>query len=238
MVFDLLLAATLAAGFSATIPSPRFFRMSIAVIAPAVAFALAGRGVLAFVAPFALLYLIATVRSPRFGVGRAAVVGICLISVALLGATAVAIQRDNFRLRAHSTVDTPPLVSKDDWDAWHFVKRTTSPQSLVFTSLTGPAVDDWQGWNYYPMLGARQVYIAGWFNSELSVNSTALNAQLAANTDVLTGRRRGCDVPYGRLFAHYYAVMRRGEPAPPHSRLLHENASRLVYRLPNCTGTA
>ena len=239
MVFDLLLAATVAAGLTATLPAPRLFRISLAALGPAVAFALAGRGVLAFVAPFALVYMLALVRSPRFGVRPTAIAGICLVLVALVGATVVAIHRDNFRLRAHTTVkNARPIVSRDDWDAWHFVKTKTDPRSLVFTSLTGRVVDDWHGWNYYPMLGARQVYIAGWFNSELKVNDSALIAQLDANRDVLSGRRRGCDVPDGRSFRPYYAVLQRGEHAPPRARLVHETASRLVYRLPDCNGAA
>lgn len=239
MVFDLLLAATIAAGFIATLPSARFLRLSVAALGIGLVFALAGRGVLAFVAPFAVLFLLARVQAPRIGTRVAAFAGLGAVLIALVGATAVAVHRDNFRIRAHSSFASAQLLlSRDDWDAWHFVKTKTEPGSLVFTSLTGRTVDEHHGWNYYAMLGARQSYVAGWIDNDLSVNEPALIAILAANSDVLSGRRQGCDVSNGAGHPAYYAVLQRGERPPPHATLVHRNASLFVYRLAACNRTA
>jgi hypothetical protein len=239
MVFDLLLAATIAAGFIATLPSSRLLRLAIAALGPALVFALAGRGVLAFVAPFSLLVFLTGVRAGRATIRVVSIAGAGLVLVAVLGATAVAVERDNFRIRARSTVPgAQPLLSRDDWDAWHFVKASTEPRALIFTSLTGRTVDEHHGWNYYAMLGARQVYIAGWVDNDLSVNERVLVAMLDANSNVLAGKRRSCVVANAKSYTAYYAVMQRGEDPPPRAKLLHENPSLAIYLLPHCSAAA
>ena len=236
-VFLILLAMTFAGGLAASARRWRLYRLSLAVLALALVFAFAGRGLLAYVAPFVLIAFLASIRSATAWVRLGGAVGLACVIFAALGASAYAVRRDNFRLRAASTVPgfKPPL-SRDDWDVWHHVGTITEPRSLIFTSLTGATVDEEHGWNYYAMVANRQIYIAGWVEGDLRVEPRALLARLGSNSAVLAGRLRACDVPGARGFNPYYAVLAGGERPPPDALPRYRNASFAIYRLQGCGG--
>ena len=106
----------------------------------------------------------------------------------------------------------------------------------MFTSLTGHVLRDAErqpagktadagnGWNYYPMTGRRQLYIAGWINGDYRDDAHGLTARLSSNDAVLAGRSRPCDVPEASSYAPYYVVLERSQRPPPRSRLLHGTA--------------
>ena len=169
------------------------------------------------------------------------------IAVAALGATAVAADRENFRLRPRTTaVGLRPPLSRHDWEMWRWVRMRTPHRSLVFTSLTGHVLreadtsigpettDDGNGWNYYPMTGGRQLYIAGWINGDYRDDARGLTARLNSNDAVLAGHSRPCDVPGAGSYAPYYVVLERSQRPPPRARLLHDNSALAVYRLGGC----
>ena len=246
-VFGLLVAAVVASGLAAAVRSARLYGAVLAALGTGLVFAFAGRSILAFVAPFALAAAFVAAHSLGRGARAAAALGVAAIAVAALGATAVAADRENFRLRARTTAAglRPPL-SRDDWEVWRWVRMETPSSSLVFTSLTGHVLrdadtsvgretaDDGNGWNYYPMTGRRQLYIAGWINGDYRDDAHGLSARLSSNDAVLVGRSRPCDVPEASSYAPYYVVLERSQRPPPGSRLLHRNAALAVYRLAGC----
>ena len=234
LVFALLLAATVAVGLAATVGSTKLYPKAIARFAPGLVFALAGRGVLAFLAPFSIAFLIPYVPSRSALARTFATVSVALVLLAMLAASAVAVRRDTFGLSPHRMAGLRPVLSRDDWDAWHYVRTRTPPRALIFTSLTGLTVDEHHGWNYYAMLGGRQIYIAGWIENDISVHQDQLVRRLQTNADVLGGRLTPCELGAGWSLGPYYAVLRRSDAVPPHARLVHENPSLAVYRLASC----
>jgi hypothetical protein len=246
-VFALLIAAVVASGLAAAVHSTRLYGAAMFALGTGLVFAFAGRGVLAFVAPFAIAGAIVAAQSLGRGARTAAALGVAVIAFAALGATAVAAHRENFRLRARTTATgvRPPLT-REDWEAWRWVRRSTPRRSLLFTSLTGHVLQDAgtstgaktadaaNGWNYYPMIGRRQLYIAGWVNGDYRDDAEGLTERLGSNDAVLAGSVRPCDVPEAGSYAPYYVVLERSQRPPPRSRLLHQNAALAVYRLAGC----
>jgi hypothetical protein len=236
-VFLILLALTVAGGLTASERRWQLYRVSTVILGISLVFALAGRGVLAFVVPFALIVFWGTTRSPTSWVRGGGAIGIASVLLAGLGATVHAVSGDNFRLRAASTVpNLRPLPSRDDWDLWSHVETITEPHALIFTSLTGMTVDEEHGWNYYAMLADRQIYIAGWVDGDLRVKPHALAARLRSNSAVLSGRVPACGAPGARAFSPYYAVLRNGELSPPGAQLRYRSDAFAIYRLSGCDG--
>lgn len=114
--------------------------------------------------------------------------------------------------------DYVTVLSTDDYALWREVERRVPAHALIFTTLTGPDADSMtEGWNYYPGVAGRQLYIAGWNNSPLRQNRAELSLRLARNDAVLGGRldprRIAGDRPY-------FGVRRRNErPTPGESRV-------------------
>src|SRR5207253_2590560 len=77
-----------------------------------------------------------------------------------------------------------------DYGVWHAVRAVVPRDGLVFTSLTGDRISGYEGWDYYPGVARRQLYLAGWSDSPLLVEPKMRRARLASNAAVLQGRMR------------------------------------------------
>ena len=210
-VFVVLLAAGLVGAFA-----ERRALYTYAVAASAVLVGLTGRSLVAFLLLLALLAVGAL--APRL---RWAAAGI-----ALAGALAVAAVSD--------LALTPfgPVLTTEDYEVWRQVEEQVPPDGLVFTSLTGPVISGEQGWNYYPGLAGRQLYVAGWSNSPLFVDEDARAERLRLNREVLEGRLRPDGVPLDRTYPSSYAVLRVENTPPPRFERLYGNERFELYRIP------
>lgn len=122
-------------------------------------------------------------------------------------------------------------LTRADYALWKHVADTVPVDALVFTSQTGPQVTGTQGWNYYPGVAGRQVYFAGWSNGRLVVDRARLAHRLRLNREVLSGRLSPTLLRLSRRYGAYYAVLLRGERAPPSFRLVYGNERFAVYRI-------
>jgi hypothetical protein len=124
-------------------------------------------------------------------------------------------------------------LTPSDYTLWRHVARTVAEDALVFTSETGPEITGTQGWNYYPGLAGRQVYLAGWSNSSLVVDGAERAQRLRLNRDVLSGRLSPVDLRLSRDYGAYYAVLLRDERAPRSFRRVYRNERFALYRIPS-----
>jgi hypothetical protein len=125
----------------------------------------------------------------------------------------------------------PVTLTPNDYDIWREVGVRVSENDLVFTTETGPALgDSTEGWNYYPGVAGRNVYVAGWSSSPLLVDDQQRARRLQLNRDVLIARRspRAVAPDYER----YFAVARRSEISGAGFRLLHANQTFALYEIP------
>jgi hypothetical protein len=97
--------------------------------------------------------------------------------------------------------------------------------------MTGKAVDGRQGWNNYPSIAERQLYLAGWYDGRLTARPDELDRRLLLNTRVLSGALAPQRVPVSRRFDSYYAVVRTGVEVPRRFRPLYANDSFALYRI-------
>jgi hypothetical protein len=104
--------------------------------------------------------------------------------------------------------------------------------ALVFTTLTGVEVTPHAGWNNYPSIASRQLYIAGWYDGRLVAVPDERDERLAANRSVLEGRRRPDEVEASDGFESFYAVTRVREQVPASFRRAYENESYALYEIP------
>jgi hypothetical protein len=123
-------------------------------------------------------------------------------------------------------------LTENDYAVWHAVHEVVPRNGLVFTSLTGPLVTGDQGWNYYPGVARRQVYLAGWSSSRLLVDDAEREQRLALNQAVLAGEIEPSAVPVSRRYSRYYALVRRREPVPNALRAPYQNDDFTIYELP------
>jgi hypothetical protein len=148
------------------------------------------------------------------------------LAAALLLSIGAAARSDDLRLRTQQETLTP-----DHHDVWRAVHRIVPTNGLVFTSLTGRSIDSDHGWNYYPGIAGRQIYIAGWYDSPLRVLEDELERRLAANARVLSGAVEPEDAPWASGHETFFAVQRRQEPAPSLFTLLYRNDRFALYRI-------
>ena len=114
---------------------------------------------------------------------------------------------------------------------WRQVRHHAPDDGLVFTSQTGGGPGAYEGWNYYPAVGERQVYLAGWTNSPLSARRHELLRRIELNHEVLDGRRRPSSVPGARRFSRYFAVVGRADRHPRHFCRLYVNRLFALYEI-------
>jgi hypothetical protein len=109
-----------------------------------------------------------------------------------------------------SLAQGPPTLTPEHYDVWRRVEERVGRDDLVFTSETGPALgDSTEGWNYYPGVSGRQVYLAGWSSSPLLVDERERARRLRLNGAVLSRRREPEAIAPG--YDRYFAVVRRGD---------------------------
>ncbi len=119
----------------------------------------------------------------------------------------------------------------EDYAVWQRVHQTVPRDGLVFASLTGPAITGYQGWNYYPGVALRQVYLAGWSNSSLLVRRDELRRRLDRNRRVLHGELVPARAQLSRRYSQFFALTRRDEVPPPSFRRLYANDRYALYRI-------
>jgi hypothetical protein len=126
----------------------------------------------------------------------------------------------------------PPTLTSDDYRLWREVEQVVPRDGLVFTSLTGPVISGEQGWNYYPGVANRQIWLAGWSNSFLLVDEEERARRLRLNAEVVRGGRDPEDVRLERHYGSTFGVLRAAERAPGGWRLLYRNDDLALYRIP------
>ncbi|MGH3131777.1 MAG: hypothetical protein ACRDNX_13250, partial [Gaiellaceae bacterium] len=143
-VFVALLAVALVGAFA-----ERRVLYAYAAVAAAVLVGLSGRSLVAFCLLVALFAVAALQPRARW----------LAAGLALAGGLAVAAVSD-LRLTTYD-----PTLTTDHYAVWQRAEEVVPPDGLVFTSLTGPVISGDQGWNYYPGITGRQIYLAGWSTS-------------------------------------------------------------------------
>jgi hypothetical protein len=128
--------------------------------------------------------------------------------------------------------DRATTLTSADRAAWEQMHDAVPPDGLVFTSETGPVVTGDQGWNYYPGIWGRQLYLAGWSNSPLLVDDEERARRLELNRRALAGLLDPRELELDRVYSSYYAVVDRGRRVPSGSELLYRNGELALYELP------
>lgn len=183
--------------------------------ATAIVLSLAGRSVLAFAALLALVSLAVLAPVPHRVAAPLALAGAAVVA----GASSLHLSTN------------PPTLTTDDYELWHRVAETVPEDGLVFTSLTGPVISGEQGWNYYPGVAGRQLWLAGWSNSVLLVDDEERARRLGLNREVVEGRRPPDSVPLERTYSSWFGVLRARERAPSGWRRIYGNADLALYRI-------
>ncbi|MDQ5821654.1 MAG: hypothetical protein M3540_09450, partial [Actinomycetota bacterium] len=143
-----------------------------------------------------------------------------------LAASVAAVQAGKLALSEQSTT-----LTTADYELWRHVRSLVPPDGLVFTSMTGKAVDGRQGWNNYPSIGGRQIYLAGWYDGRLTSQPRELDRRLLLNSRVLRGELQPAQLPLARRFGSFYAALPNGEVAPPTFQRVYANESLTLYRI-------
>jgi hypothetical protein len=154
-------------------------------------------------------------------------VALGLALAATLAVAAVAASRDRLYL-ARPVV----TLTTEHYDIWDRVGRLVPDDGLVFTSMTGETIDGEHGWNYYPGVAARQLYIAGWYDGPLLVEPEERARRLRLNRRILSGEARPAADPVARAYAEHFAVIRTSERAPASFRRVYANDRFELYRIP------
>lgn len=219
-VFVVLLGFAFLASFSAEERNGRSYALAAAVVAPSLLLTLAGHSFLAaaVLAATSLLSLLGR---------RATLAAAAAASVLAVVSTAVAVGDDDFRLS-----NQPVTLTPEHHDVWHRVRDVVPRDALVFTSQTGPVVDGEHGWNYYPGVAGRQLYIAGWYDGPLLVEPEERERRFDVNRQVLAGELRPAASPEFAEYRSFFAVVRTDLPVPERFRLLHRNDRFALYRIP------
>lgn len=139
----------------------------------------------------------------------AAALAVVALSVAYIGA------------RATLPPETGSITS-DEYRFWNAVDDAVPKDAIIFTSFTGESVTQQTGWNYYPSVARRQLYLAGWADSPMQGDGARLAKRLALNTQVLDGTLPPSRVASDARFRSYYAVVPASSPVP--SSFVRQNA--------------
>ena len=214
----LLLIALLGGSVFAALAPTRTIALGSVLAAALALLALAGAAFIGVVA------LGSTLLAALLGGRRAATVAIALVAAASLAVAAV--RADRLALGEQQVTLTPA-----DYEIWQEVHGRVPPEGLVFTSMTGPERNGNEGWNNYPSIAGRQIYLAGWIDGRLVANPDELAERLAINERVLSGAVGPAELELSRPFDGYYAVLRRDEQTPDSFRRLYENDGYALYRI-------
>lgn len=201
----------------------------LVVVASGVALALAGQTRAAALAVAAAV-AVAAVYERRPTLPLRAPVSVTLL-VVLAAASGVELVHAQRAATANFGVYDNTIYTHDTWQAWRKVAHLAGSRSLVFTSATGPATTASEGWDYYPAIGERQIYLAGWANSSLTTHRADLNRRLALNSAVLAGARAPRSLPGTARYDSFFAVVSVSAPKPAGFHLVYRNDSVAVYRI-------
>jgi hypothetical protein len=177
---------------------------------------------LADLALLGLVLLVLVAAAGRFR--RPAVVGVAAAGAA---AAVVTLATGSFDVGSRTITLTP-----DDHDIWAEVRERVPVDGLVFTTLTGREVTPLRGWNNYPSVAERQLYLAGWYDGRLVSDPDERDRRLALNREVLTGERRPESVGLTRDYGSYYAVARVEETVPRSFARVYANERYALYEIP------
>lgn len=220
--FTLLIGLALFLAFARGAAAPKGWALyALAAAGAALALDLAGHSFVA-VLPVAVTGAIAALGRPRRL--RPALAAAGLLVAGVVGTAAW--RADDLRLSENAMT-----LTSDDYEVWHAVHRLVPRDGLVFTNMTGKAVDGRQGWNNYPSIAGRQLYLAGWYDGRLTSRPEELDRRLLLNTRVLSGALAPQRVPLSRRFDSYYAVVTTGVSVPRRFRPLYTNDSFALYRI-------
>jgi hypothetical protein len=219
-----LLAGALCVAARAALGAGRRSLVVPALVAASVAaVALAGHGVPALALGVLALGAVAARPPRRLALGAALVVALAA------GATlTVAATRHEARLGVYDTTVLP----REEYQVWRRVHEVVPADALVFTTLTGWTMTPTTGWNYYPALGGRQVFIAGWVYSQIGVDIEVRRRRLHDNLRIFSGAAAPDGIPSARGFPAYYAVMWTDQPHPRSFREVYANRLFVLYRVP------
>lgn len=95
-------------------------------------------------------------------------------------------------------------ITSDDYRFWREVGHVVPKDGLIFTTFTGESVSQRTGWNYYPAVAHRQVYIGGWADSPMLGDHPRLTRLLALNAQVISGAvdpRQVAEPPFRAFYA-------------------------------------
>jgi hypothetical protein len=215
-----LLALFVLLAFAAVLVPRRLLAWSAAVLCAAIALALAGAPGLALAASTVVGGLIGTGLSQR------------LIRLACVGVAAVAVVVVAVRAGDLDVGDPAVTLTPADYDVWNVVNDRLEADALVFTTMTGLEVTPHRGWNNYPSLAGRQLYIAGWYDGRLVSHPEDRDRRLALNRAVLDGRVTPGSLELSRSYSGYFAVARNGERMPRSFRRLYANNAFSLYEIP------
>jgi hypothetical protein len=118
-----------------------------------------------------------------------------------------------------------------DYELWRDVSDVVPASGLVYTNETGPRITGDEGWNYYPGVAGRQVYLAGWSDSPLLVDRSELARRLALNRRVLSGRLGPEAADLDERYGSYFAVVRGRKRVPGSFRLVLRDGDLALYRI-------
>ena len=163
------------------------------------------------------------------GLGSIAVRSQSVVRVGVVAATAAVM----LALAVRGGLDDPAVaITTADHDIWAEVEQRVPENGLVFTTLTGVDVTPHEGWNNYPAIAERQLFIAGWYDGRLVSHEDDRDRKLALNRSVLTGREQPSELDLSREYPSHYAVARRSERLPPSFRRLYANDEYVLYEIP------
>ncbi|MDX6423440.1 MAG: hypothetical protein QOI67_911 [Gaiellaceae bacterium] len=152
-----------------------------------------------------------------------------LVRVCVVAAAAAAV----LAIVVRGGIDDPAVaITTADHDIWGQVEQRVPEDGLVFTSLTGLEVTPHEGWNNYPAVAERQLFIAGWYDGRLVSHEEDRDRKLAENRSVLTGRTHPRELELSREYPSYYAVARRSEHVPRSFRRVYANDEYVLYEIP------
>lgn len=136
-------------------------------------------------------------------------------------------------LAVNGGLDDPAVaITTADHDIWVEVEQRVPEDGLVFTSLTGREVTPHEGWNNYPAVAERQLFIAGWYDGRLVSHEDDRDRKLAENRSVLTGRTQPGELELSREYPSYHAVTRGSEHVPRSFRRVYANDEYVLYEIP------
>lgn len=222
-----LLGAFLGASRAPVDSRLRRYAWTLTAAAMGVLLALSGRpfvgaAVVATLAALPVALRLVPARPRRLGLAFA----VSLIAVGSAAATVRAAAHDDLHFSEQHAMLTP-----SDYDVWRRIRELVPSNGLVFTTLTGRERRSEEGWNYYPAVSERQLYIGGWLYSGLSSRAEARSRRLALNRSVVSGAIEPDDLSLDRRYGSYFAVLRLRERTPPSFQLVYSNARYAIYRI-------